>query len=166
MADAEEEQEPVVEATEEKKKAPVKAIVFTAAGAVVIGAAAAGAGYFLTPGETSCAGEAKVAIEAAPVDVAFVNIDPLVVTLGPGAQARYLKISVSLETSRSNEKKLAELTPRIRDTLNLYLRAVEERDLVEPAGMARLRAQMLRRLRLVAPGEIVRDVLITDFVLT
>ena len=55
--------------------------------------------------------------------------------------------------------------PRIRDTLNTYLRAVEEEDLMRPSGMARLRAQMLRRLQLAAPDAEISDILITDFVL-
>lgn len=156
---------------EEKKKSPVKAIVFTAAGAIVMGAAAAGASYLLAPDSTKCSVETansggKESGHGDIKDVAFVNVEPLVVTLGANARSRYLKISISLETTKNHEKSLTELTPRIRDTLNSYLRAVEEEDLMRSSSMARLRAQMLRRLQLVAPSEVISDILITDFVLT
>ena len=55
--------------------------------------------------------------------------------------------------------------PRIVDVLNTYLRAVEVRDLEEPAAMARLRAQMLRRVQVVTGEGRVRDLLVTEFVL-
>ncbi|MBI1366981.1 MAG: hypothetical protein GC153_13620 [Alphaproteobacteria bacterium] len=170
MSDVEEEEQ-APEAAEEKKKSPVKAIVFSAAGAIVIGAAAAGAGYFLTPSSQKCApqpakSDQEDIARAIPDDVAYVNLDPLIVTLGASARSKYLKITISLETTTTSEKTLNEVIPRIRDTLNSYLRAVDENDLSQPAAMARLRSQMLRRLRLVAPNAAISDVLITDFVLT
>ncbi|HXI87698.1 MAG TPA: flagellar basal body-associated FliL family protein [Parvularculaceae bacterium] len=166
-----EDEESAPEASEEKKKSPVKAIIFSVAGAIVIGAAATGAAYFLTPGPQNCAPKSADADDddagrPVPADVTYVNLDPIIVTLGEAARSKYLKITISLETSKDSEKNLDELTPRIRDTLNSYLRAVDEDDLSRPAAMARLRAQMLRRLRLVAPRDKIWDVLITDFVLT
>ena len=55
--------------------------------------------------------------------------------------------------------------PRVLDVLNTYLRAVEVRDLEEPAALARLRAQMLRRVQVVTGEGRVRDLLVTEFVL-
>lgn len=55
--------------------------------------------------------------------------------------------------------------PRIADVLNTYLRAVEVRDLEAPAATVWLRAQMLRRIQVVAGEGRVRDLLITEFVL-
>ena len=57
------------------------------------------------------------------------------------------------------------LMPRVLDVLNTYLRAVEVRDLEEPAALARLRAQMLRRIQVVTGEGRVRDLLIAEFVL-
>jgi len=156
---------------EEKKPSPVKAIVFSAVSALAMGGAAAGAAFFLAPGDHECAagviaeGDAD-GVGAPTRDVIFVNLEPLIVTLGPDAKSRYLKISLSLETTSAHEKSLYDLSPRIRDTLNTYLRAVEEDDLVRPSSMTRLRAQMLRRLQLAAPGNAISDILITDFVLS
>ena len=99
-------------------------------------------------------------------DVVFVTLEPMVVTLGPRARSQYLKISISFETTSEHEEKLNDLSPKLRDVLNTYLRAVEESDLADPMSMNRLRAQMLRRVQIVADQEAVHDVLITDFVLT
>lgn len=168
MSDAEEE---VSADAEEKKPSPIKAIIISAVSALAMGGAAAGAAYFLAPADEGCAAgviaEGDASAGGAPArDVIFVNLEPLIVTLGPDAKSRYLKISLSLETTSAHEQSLYDLSPRIRDTLNTYLRAVEEDDLVRPSSMARLRAQMLRRLQLAAPGSDISDILITDFVLS
>lgn len=155
----------------EKKPFPLKSALASAIGAIAVGGAAAGAAYLVTPTSTDCL---EPAASAAPKerakpeikDVAYINIEPLIISLGPEARSKYLKISISLETSKSHEEDLNALGPRIRDVLNSYLRAVDEGDLQRPAGMTRLRAQMLRRLQLVAPDDSISDILITDFVLT
>ena len=55
--------------------------------------------------------------------------------------------------------------PRVLDTLNTYLRAVDVADLENPAALAKLRAQMLRRVQVVTGEGRVRDLLVTEFVL-
>jgi flagellar FliL protein len=102
---------------------------------------------------------------AAHAQPAFVSLEPLVISLGPGAEARHLKLKVQVETSPDAESEVAALRPRIADVLNTLLRAVEESDVAEPHAMLRLRAQMLRRVRLVTPPGAVRDLLIEQFVL-
>ncbi|MEM9169155.1 MAG: flagellar basal body-associated FliL family protein [Pseudomonadota bacterium] len=97
---------------------------------------------------------------------AFVNVEPLVVSLGPNARAQYLKISISIETKPGYEGSIEKMIPKFRDVLNTYLRAVDERDLTEPAAMTKLRAQILRRIRIAADDLPIDDVLITDFILT
>ena len=57
------------------------------------------------------------------------------------------------------------LAPRILDVLNSYLRAIETASIEDPQAMARLRAQMLRRIQIVTGEGRVRDLLITEFVL-
>ncbi len=155
----------------EKKPSPVKSILFSVLLALVMGVVAAGSVYLFAP--TQVASDASASNEKSSHksshnkrDVTYVNLEPLVVTLGPDAQSSYLKISVTLETTSSHEKTLIEMMPRFRDVLISYLRAVDENDLIQPSAMIRLRAQMLRRLQLVGSEEAVNDVLITDFVLT
>lgn len=153
-----------------KKGSPIMAIASSVGIALLLGGAAAGV-VFLSPfGNKQC--EAVVADASHGKkktknyeDIVFVNMEPLVVSLGPNANSDYLKISISLETTYDHAKTAQHLEPRFRDVLNTYLRAVDEKDLVEPFAMARLRAQMLRRMQTVASSEVVSDVLITDFVL-
>ena len=101
-----------------------------------------------------------------PGEFVFVPMDPLVVTLGPEAAAKYLKITMSIEAEKGKEGDVSSLMPKLRDVINGYLRAVDESDLAEPSNMSRIRAQMLRRLQLVAPDAGIANILITDFVLT
>lgn len=138
--------------------------------AVVLAAAVAGIVFFSPVGKSTCDAPALAEHEGEKKtksyeDIAFVNLEPLVITLGPNAKAEFLKISISLETTQDQIKAAEHLKPRFRDVLNTYLRAVDETDLAEPAAMTRVRAQMLRRLQVAASSDIVADVLITEFVL-
>jgi flagellar FliL protein len=134
--------------------------------ALVLGAGGFAAAYLgLVPlpiGGTA----APVPAGPAPVgDVAFVALGPLTVSLGPAARARQLVLAAELEVAAADAAEVARVVPRIRDAMNLYLRAVEVRDLEAPAAMAVIRADLLRRIALVAGEGRVRDLLITEFVL-
>jgi flagellar FliL protein len=98
-------------------------------------------------------------------DVAFVPMDPIMISLGPDASAKLLRFAGQLEVGPEHAAEVAGLMPRVLDVLNTYLRAVEVRDLEEPASLARLRAQMLRRVQVVTGEGRVRDLLVTEFVL-
>ena len=152
------------------KPSAVKTLLAGGVGAVVLGGAAAGVAFVSPSSGGACAPAVadhaeKEKKKKSYDEIVFVNLDPLVVSLSPDAKAQFLKVSISLETSKTNEKTAQHLQPRFRDALNTYLRAVDESDLVDPIAMTRLRAQMLRRLQVVASADIVTDVLITDFVL-
>ena len=56
------------------------------------------------------------------------------------------------------------LSPRVMDVLNSYLRVISITELSDPASLARLRAQMLRRIQIVTGEGRVRDLLVTQFV--
>lgn len=95
----------------------------------------------------------------------FLALDPITVSLAPDQSARHLRLTAQIETAPGAFETVAALKPRILDALNSYLRAVDVAELESPAAMPRLRAQMLRRVRLVGGGEAVRDILITEFIL-
>lgn len=101
--------------------------------------------------------------ELAPV--AFVPLEPLVITLGPGGGGRHLRFRAELEVAPETQDDVTKLIPRVMDVLNSYLRAVEISDLEDPAALISLRAQMLRRIQLVVGDGRVRDLLIMEFVL-
>jgi len=97
--------------------------------------------------------------------VGYVPIREMIISLGPNSQAKHLKLLMTIEVSSEAEQQVAALAPRIRDVLNTFLRAVDERDFEVPRAMTRLRGQMLRRVQLVTPPGAVKDLLIQDFVL-
>lgn len=97
--------------------------------------------------------------------IAFVPLPPVVVSLPPGAGASHLRLTAQIEVDPDRVEEVASLTPRLLDVLNGYLRAVDSRDLQSPPALVRLRAQMLRRVQLVAGPGRVRDLLVTEFVM-
>lgn len=102
--------------------------------------------------------------EAMP-DIAFVPIDPVVVSLGSAAGNRHLKFTSQLEVEKMHAAEVALLLPRILDVLNSYLTAVDPKSLEGQAAIVRVRAQLLRRIQIVTGEGRVRDLLITEFVL-
>ncbi len=110
-------------------------------------------------------GKGKKGKSAKGGGTAYVDLEPLIISLGPEAAARRLKISIVIEGDPAYADDLARLVPRFRDVLNTYLRAVDARDFESPASMSRIRAHIARRLRIVAPEESIQGVLVTDFIL-
>jgi flagellar protein FliL len=102
---------------------------------------------------------------AALPDIAFVPIDPVVISLGAASQSRHLRFTAQLEVAGPHSAEVTLLRPRILDVLNSYLRAVEVAELEDPSALVRIRAQMLRRIQIVTGEGRVRDLLITEFVL-
>jgi flagellar FliL protein len=96
---------------------------------------------------------------------AFIHLDPLIITLGPQSKSEHLKITLAIEVEPGREAEVEAVKPRVIDILNGFLRAVDEREFELPRSMERLRAQMLRRVKLVTPKGAVRDLLIQEFVL-
>lgn len=102
---------------------------------------------------------------AEPADTAFVEIEPIMVSLTGSRGREHLRFRAQLEVDPAQAPAVAHILPRIVDVLNGYLRALEPADLEDSLALTRLRAQMLRRIHIVAgPGQ-VRDLLIMEFVL-
>ena len=89
----------------------------------------------------------------------------MVISLGSANAAKHLNFGAALEVEPKFKEEVELLKPRILDVLNTYLRAVEIRDIENPAAMTRLRAQMLRRVNIVTGEGRVNDLLITEFIL-
>lgn len=97
-------------------------------------------------------------------DIAFVAIEPLVISLGAGA-GTHLRFRAQLEVESVHKAEVEHLLPRVVDMLNGYLRAVDISDLRDNAALVRLRAQMLRRVQMIAGSDRISDLLIMEFVL-
>ena len=157
MADAEQPQDV---APKKRSKMP---LLIGGALAVLLGAGgfyATFSGLILAPSESHTTDEV-----AALPDIAFVPVDPLVISLGNGAANRHLRVTSQLEVAGGHADEVTHLLPRIMDVMNGYLRAIDVAELENPAGLVRMRAQMLRRVQMVTGDGRVRDLLVTEFVL-
>jgi len=109
--------------------------------------------------------DAPAVADVPPVSgVAFVPVAPILVNIGDAAAGRHLRFAAQLEVAQGEAGAVEALMPRIVDVLNGYLRAVEVEELLAPAALVRLRAQMLRRVQVVAGAGRVRDLLVNEFV--
>jgi flagellar FliL protein len=141
-----------------------KPLLLAGVASVLLGAAGfwlAYSGTIPLPGAAGHAGADKGSAD----DIAFVAIEPLVVSLGEAAASQHLRFAAQLEVPAAQAAEVAHLQPRILDVLNGYLRAVEVERLEDPAALILLRAQMLRRIQIVTGEGRVRDLLVTEFVL-
>ncbi|MGP3696739.1 flagellar basal body-associated FliL family protein [Rhodobacter sp. NSM] len=137
---------------------------------VVLAVALGGGGFYatwsgliLTPSGSEDAHEGA-GPEPLP-DIAFVPIDPVVISLGRGSTLSHLRFTAQLEVARQSAQEVVQLMPRIIDVINGYLRAVSVSRLEDPTALVQLRAQMLRRIQIVTGEGRVRDLLVTEFVL-
>ena len=152
------------EAPHKKSK---KGLVIGLAGALLLG----GGGFYATyagliGGHSAPEAEEEHIVEAAELPaISFVELDPLVVSLGTNARNRHLRFRASLEVEPAYEEDVIKLKPRVVDVLNAYLRAVDMAMLEDPHSLVKLRAQMLRRIQLVTGEGRVRNLLILEFVL-
>ena len=152
-----------------KKKKPI--LLIAGLGLVILLGGGAGAATFLGLVDLPFIGGGGTAEthaasgSQAPVETRFLPLPQLVVPVGTGApRQRHLLATLTIETTADAEPRLRHLEPRVVDVLNTYLRAVEPSEIEDPAAMLRLRAQMLRRVHLVAGAEGVQDLLISEFI--
>lgn len=127
-----------------------------------------GAGFYATWSGMILGGgeEAHAEVMPGPLSgVAFVPLETMVVSLGPKSGSEHLRFTAQVEVVDSAAADVTLLIPRILDVLNSYLRAVDVAEIEDPAAMAKLRSQMLRRIQIVTGEGRVRDLLITEFVL-
>lgn len=160
MADTAEPQEPA------PRKPSKKPIVIGLVFALFLG----GAGFYATWSGLILAADHAVDataghdVEALP-DIAFVPIDPLIITLGSGQSVRHLRFTSQIEVAAPHAADVQLLLPRIVDVLNGYLRAVDVSQIEDPAALIRIRSHLLRRIQIVTGEGRVRDLLVTEFVL-
>ncbi len=154
-----------------KKSGGKLPLLFGVVAAILLGAGgffAVYSGFFdseVDP-ERHAAAEAQKAVQTKLETITFVPIEQIIITLPKGASAKNLRFAGQLEVAPGQSESVEQLMPRIVDVLNTYLRAVDVKDIEEPSSAIRLRAQMLRRVQVVVGEGLVRDLLITEFVLS
>jgi flagellar protein FliL len=135
---------------------------------VVLALVLGGGGFYATYAGLILGAETEMAHEEGPdalPDIAFVPIDPVIVSLGEAAESRHLKFTAQLEVETAHAAEVTLLVPRILDVLNSYLSAVDPAALEGQSAIVRIRAQLLRRVQIVVGEGRVRDLLVTEFVL-
>ena len=150
---------------EPKKKSKLPLII-----GLLMGLIGAGGGFFTVSSGMILGDEstAKIDVEkpSDPMpDVAFVAIDPLVISLRAPSQSRHLRFRAQLEVPAQYKSDVESLLPRVVDVLNSYLRALDTSDFEHPSALMKLRAQMLRRVQIVTGQGRVSDLLVMEFVL-
>ncbi|MEM6496195.1 MAG: flagellar basal body-associated FliL family protein [Pseudomonadota bacterium] len=141
---------------------------------VVLAAGGAAGGFWAVTQGPLAAGTDQVAavqdeIEAlepqsAPVEIAFVPLETVVISLGEDEAGRHLIFTAELEVAPDHAVEVTRLTPRVLDIMNSYLRVVSMDELSTPTSLARIRSQLLRRIQIVTGSGRVHDLLVTQFV--
>lgn len=98
-------------------------------------------------------------------DVAFVPVEPMVVSLRPLSQGRHLRFRADLEVPSQYEADVKAVMPRVVNVMNGYLRALETQDFESPGALFRLRSHLLRRIDIVTGPGRVNDLLIMEYVI-
>ncbi|MEL6619123.1 MAG: flagellar basal body-associated FliL family protein [Pseudomonadota bacterium] len=121
-------------------------------------------GMILVPESVDTAAEIEEDAPPGLPDVSYVAVDPIIVSLFPASRGQHLQFRAQLEVPSKYASDVEQVLPRVIDVLNGYLRAIETRDIESASALTRLRAQMLRRVQIVAGPGRVNDLLIMEFV--
>jgi len=110
-------------------------------------------------------GPPALATSQAMADIAMLPIPPIIVPVRVAERPAKIRLTVHIETTARGAEQTKKLLPRIADVINGYLRAVDPEILAEPRSFEKTRAALLRRARLVAGEDLVRDVLIQELLI-
>jgi flagellar FliL protein len=173
MAEEELEEEPEGEDGEEASSSGGKKKLLIIVGAVVLLLIGAAAAVFfsgiLDSEETEESAEKEVK-EGAEAEMEkktyFVDLDEMIVNLNTTERRQsLLKIKVSLEVAEQKDVEVVqELTPRVVDNFQTYLRELRLDDLRGSAGMYRLREELLTRINIAVEPAKVKAVLFKEMI--
>ena len=173
MAEEELEEEPEGEDGEEASSSGGKKKLLIIVGAVVlllIGAAAAVFFSGILDSEETEESAEKEGKEGAEAEMGkktyFVDLDEMIVNLNTAERRQsLLKLKVSLEVAEQKDVAVVrELTPRVVDNFQTYLRELRLDDLRGSAGMYRLREELLTRINIAVEPAKVKAVLFKEMI--
>lgn len=159
-------------AKDEKPKPAGGGILSFAVLGVVCAASAFGVVFFFAPSApaatAACDGPVQTvsqeeALADEPVD--YVELEEMLVTIGNGAEGRFVKVSAVVMTPKGQASRVEEAEPMLMDAFLTYLRAIDLADYETEAFYPDLRAQLSQRAELVLGSDSTRGVLITEFLL-
>ncbi len=153
-----------------RKRKPLPVAVLCAALGGGLGYITVAEGFLPIPGLWTAQGVAEDADQAKTTsevkNIAFVPLDPILVSIDANGATRHLRFQAQLEVAPQFATEVTQLTPRIVDVLNTYLRAVDLADIADKGEFSKMRSHMLRRVRIVAGEGRVTDLLIMELVVT
>ena len=173
MAEEELEEEPEGEDGEEASSSGGKKKLLIIVGAVVLLLIGAAAAVFFSgildseETEESAEKEGEGGAGAAmDKKTYFVDLDEMIVNLNTTERRQsLLKIKVSLEVAEQKDVAVVqELTPRVVDNFQTYLRELRLDDLRGSAGMYRLREELLTRINIAVEPAKVKAVLFKEMI--
>lgn len=152
-------------------KLPLKQKLMAAGGLLGVLGGVGAAVYFLAfapakPADTAVA-EVQTASPNLPAqEAAYFDVPDIIVNLQTAdATPAYLKLSLSLELDKADEKAAIEpVMPRVVDQFQTYLRELRIEDIRGSAGVMRLKEELLRRVNLAVAPTPVRDVLLKEMI--
>lgn len=156
------------------RKKGSRLLLFGAAALLLLGGGA-GTAWVLVPGAAEfmrkiyglSAAPAEEADATAPSPQArpvFVELPEMTLTLPNAGRPRQLRLKLAMEVAADPGQPPELMSPRVYDSLVLYLRTLRDGELEGALAMDRLRGDLHRRLDLLLGEGRVRDVLITGFV--
>jgi flagellar FliL protein len=103
-------------------------------------------------------------VQAAGPKVIFVDLPDVLVNLSSDSRRmRFLKLRLAVEVSSQGvADTVTQLTPRIMDSFQLYLRGLTVDDLGGPSALHRLKQEMLARINLALEPSRIEDVLFKE----
>jgi flagellar FliL protein len=145
-------------------------LILAGVGLLVVVGAGGGAAWYLLGGGASVAAPGDPAtshqevLQPAEPATVFVDLPELLVNLrSDGQRLRYLKLKLALEVAGEvDADKVRGLTPRIVDSFQLYLRALDVAEVEGAAGMQRLKEELLDRVHAAVGARGTRDVLVRE----
>lgn len=137
----------------------------SAASVPAVEPAGEGAGAGDGHADQPAAGDAGTgSMPAAAPAVIFVDLPEVLVNLSSDSRRmRFLKLRLAVEVSSTRTADtVQQLTPRIMDSFQLYLRGLTVEDLGGPSALYRLKQEMLARINLALDPSRVDDVLFKE----
>ncbi len=95
----------------------------------------------------------------------FVDIPAITVPLRREAGARIARAQISVQVPSDAVEDIQRIEVAIVDKINDFFMTIDENDLEGSAGIFRVRAEVMRRIRLLEGGEDVQDVLFTELLI-
>ena len=137
-----------------------------AAGMLALGGVVAAGitGYWMAAGPQALDRLWPAATEALPAD-GVIDMPELVVNLRRDTPSRFLKIGLSLTAAHRDRERLERAMPQLTDSLQEFLRNLDQDDLEGSAGLHRLRSEIKRRFNLILSDPAGRQEVVTDVLL-